>query len=489
MPLEQDGDGNTEATASPVAEPWRRDLRGSVSTGWRRFPAESMAETHDLTRRFHQHLRDLGIAGDARVLVALSGGADSVTLLHLLRFAEPGRTLFAAHFDHAMRPESARDAAWVAGLCRAWGVPLVHARAETPPRSEEEARDARYAFLRQARGETRAEWIATAHHADDQAETVLFRVLRGTGIAGLAGIPPVDAGRGVLRPLLPFTRAGLRRHARAHGLRWREDASNATLDPARNRIRHQLLPLIERTVAPGARASLARLADLARDEEAAVGTLLEAEMAGLARREEGALVLVRERLAGYDSAVAARLLRALLRRLGVVPDRDGTRSALRFIGTAPSGRELRLAGGIRIRTEFGEARIERDPEPVARDEPLVLTAAGGEGTLRVGGRPRVVRWRAADGEVAEGAESFAVGGGDWPLLLRGWLPGDRVRTRAGTRTLKRLFNDRRVPRGARARVPVLADAHGRVLWVAGVARGAPRPALGEPGVTVEIIDA
>ncbi|HEU4560486.1 MAG TPA: tRNA lysidine(34) synthetase TilS [Longimicrobium sp.] len=450
-----------------------------------------MAQPDAFIQRFLENLRALGIADEARVLVALSGGADSVTLLHLLRFSSPdaGRAIFVAHYDHAMRPESARDAAWVAGLCRAWGVPLVSGRAEGGLRTEEEARDARYAFLGQAREEVRAEWIATAHHAGDQAETVLFRVLRGTGIAGLAGIPAVDAARGLVRPLLPFTRAQLRQYAGKHGLRWREDASNAGLDPVRNRIRNQILPLIEQTVAPGARAALARLARTAAEDEAAWNAVLAGEMEGLAREEDGALVLVRERLAGYDSTVAARLLRALLRRLGVVPDRDGTRSALRFIGTAPSGRELTLAGGIRIRTEFGEARIERSPLPVPPDAPLALNAPRGEGRCRIGGREHRVAWRPADGVAADGAESFAVAAEQWPLLVRGWLPGDRVRTHAGTRTLKRLFNDRRVPRSARARVPVLADARERVLWVAGVARGAPPPRPGEPGVTVEIHDA
>jgi tRNA(Ile)-lysidine synthase len=457
-----------------------------------------MAEPDPFTRRFLENLRSLGVGDGARVLVALSGGADSVALLHLLRFASPenGRAVFAAHFDHAMRAESGRDAAWVAGLCRAWGVPLIGGRAEGALRTEEEAREARYGFLRQARGEVGADWIATAHHADDQAETVLFRLLRGTGSAGLAGIPPVDTERGLVRPLLPFTRPQIRRYARQNCLRWREDASNAALDPARNRIRHQILPLIERTVAPGARAALARLADVARGDEAAWDALLAGEMGALAREEEGALVLVRERLAGYDSPVAARLLRGLLRRFGVVPDRDGTRSALRFIGTAPSGRELRLAGGIRIRTEFGEARIERDPGPVPPDAPLALAPGRGEGVCRIGGRERRVAWWPADADAdadadapVRGAESFAVASDAWPLLLRGWLPGDRVRTQAGTRTLKRLFNDRRVPRSARARVPVLADARGRVLWVAGVQRGAPSPIRGEPGVTLEIIDA
>jgi len=429
----------------------------------------------------------------AHLLAAVSGGADSVVLLHLLRFApeELGVTVTAAHFDHAMRPDSAADAAWVEGLCASWNIPLVRGRAETPPRSEAEARDARYAFLEEARQQVGADWIATAHHADDQAETVLFRVLRGTGIAGLAGIAPVDEARRLLRPLLPFRRAALRRHARAHRLRWREDPINAIADPARNRIRRELLPLAERTIAPGAGGALARLADLAREDEAAWERVMATEIAALAREEEGALVLVRERLSGYDSAVAARLLRGLLRRLGVVPDRDGTRSALRFIRTAASGRVLELPGGVRVSTEFGEARLERVAPPPLPDAPLAIAGERGLGTCRIGGRERRVAWRPAGEPGGEGgcSATLAVEADQFPLLLRGRLPGDRVRTPAGMRTLKRLFTDRRVPRHERARVAVLADARGRVLWVPGLARGGPPPAPGEPGLTLEIADA
>lgn len=447
-----------------------------------------------LESRFRDNLRALGVEDDARVVVALSGGADSVALLHLVRFAAAGLrlTVAAAHLDHAMRPESAADARWLAGLCAAWGVPLVSWRAGRAPRTEAEARRARYAFLAEARGELRAGWVATAHHADDQAETVLFRVLRGTGVAGVAGIAPVDARRGLVRPLLPFTRAELRRYARAHRLRWREDPTNALLHPARNRIRHQLLPLAERTVAPGARAALARLAALARESEAAWEALLAREIGAVATERDGAVVLVRERLSGYDSAVGARILRSLLRRFGVVPDRDGTRSALRFIGTAPSGRVLELPGGVTIRTEFGSARIERASAPPPPDAPLVITGERGRGTCRIGGVERTVSWRPAGeapggGDGAGDAVTVAIDGeAALPFLLRGRLPGDRVRTPAGSRTLKRLFNDRRVPRGARPRVPVLADAAGRVLWVAGITRGAPAPARGERGMTVEL---
>ncbi|HYJ78994.1 MAG TPA: tRNA lysidine(34) synthetase TilS [Longimicrobiaceae bacterium] len=443
-----------------------------------------------LEQRFTANLQTLGLAGSgAHVLVALSGGADSTVLLHLLRFAARGAgvRVSAAHFDHAMRPESAADARWVAGLCAAWEVPLAVARAGRAPRGEEEARDLRYAFLRTAREQAGATHLATAHHADDQAETVLFRLLRGTGTAGLAGIAPLDAG-GVVRPLLPFWRAELRRYARARRLRWREDPTNRLPGAARNRIRLELLPLLERDVAPGARRSLVRLAELAREDEAAWERVLADASGGLAREEEGALVLVRGELAGYDSAVAARLLRGLLRRYGLVLDRTGTRAALRFICTAPSGRQLLLPGGIRVSTEFGAARIERTGEPAPADEPLVIRGEAGSGVCRIGGRERRVEWRtgAWDGGEAPALPPERV---KMPLLLRGWRPGDRMRTPAGTKPLKKLFNETRIPRSARARVPVLADAEGAVLWAAGLGQGMAPPRPGERGLTLDVRDA
>ncbi|HEU0013426.1 MAG TPA: tRNA lysidine(34) synthetase TilS, partial [Longimicrobium sp.] len=240
-----------------------------------------MTRRRSFTARFRQNLEALGLTGtDARVLVAVSGGCDSVALLHLLRFgAGPGGPrMLAAHFDHAMRPGSDADARWVAGLCRGWEVPLHAARAETAPATEAEAREARYAFLLRAKEAAGATHVATAHHADDQAETVLFRVLRGTGVAGLAGIPARD-GRGIVRPLLPFWRNEVRAYARIHRLRWRTDPTNALLDPARNRIRHELLPLAEAHVAAGARRSLVRLAALAAEEEQAWGARVHAALA------------------------------------------------------------------------------------------------------------------------------------------------------------------------------------------------------------------
>jgi hypothetical protein len=204
-------------------------------------------------QRFKRGLEALGLARPgAHVLVAVSGGCDSVCLLHLLRFSFPGLHVTAAHFDHAMRAGSGGDARWVAGLCRAWEVPLAAGRAEDPPRTEAEAREARYAFLRRVKDEVGATHLATAHHADDQAETVLFRCCAAPGRPGWRGSRRwTRAPAGAPPPPLPPRRAAALRAGKpgalARGPQQRAPGPRAQPHPP------ELLPLIERTVAPGAR--------------------------------------------------------------------------------------------------------------------------------------------------------------------------------------------------------------------------------------------
>lgn len=425
----------------------------------------------DFPTRFQDELgRGHGPGEGDALLLALSGGLDSLVLLHLLRFApgSPPFRIHAAHFDHRMRGDSGEDAAWVRGLCRAWDVPLVLGRAETPPQGEAEARSMRYEFLLGARKEVGARWLLTAHHADDQAETVLFRVLRGTGIHGLSGIPR-RRGPGILRPLLPFRRGELEAYAGAVGIRPREDPSNADLSLPRNYLRRVGLPALEARVSPGARKSLVRLARLARENEEAWTSLIPELLEGLVEASDRGVFIVRSTFLAYHPALRARLLREVLHAGGVDLGEAGTRAVLEFTRTGASGRSIPLPGGLRLVREYDRFLLARGSGP-DEDRALVLSAPRpGRGEIVLGGRRYGVRWGVEAALEMAWAVSFPREGLDFPLYLRRWAPGDRIRLPYGTKKLKKLFGEAGIAVGERGRIPVLSDASGRVLWVAGVA--------------------
>lgn len=435
----------------------------------------------ELAGRFRDHvLEGAALAAGDGVVVALSGGRDSMALLHLLRFAEglPALSLMAAHLDHAMRPSSAGDARWVAGVCLAWDVPCRAWRCEPPPRTEAEARRVRYAFLEEVRKSEDARWVMTAHHADDQAETVLFRAVRGTGIAGLQGIP-VRRRPALWRPLLPFTRQELTAYARAVGLSWREDPTNAPgpsgAAPARSVIRTRVLPELEARVAPGAGRALAALARRARENEAAWRSLMPALLEGVDMSgtggQGGTLSVSRRAFLEHHAGVRARLLRELARRLGADPNEAGTRAAVEFTRSGCSGAAVALGGGLELRIEL-ERLVLGPSRGSAVDEPLAIpTPECGDGVAVVGGRRYQVSWGPRPSD-APWAETFGVAGLRFPLSLRGWARGDRARMSYGTKKLKKLFLEARVPLGERRRLPVLTDGGGAVLWVPGVVRSA-----------------
>lgn len=453
-----------------------------------------------LPRRVRRHIEKTGLLDPGeRVLIALSGGMDSTVLLHLFRFALPDLRVDvrAAHFDHAMRPSSVADAAWVRGLCAAWRVPLASARAGDPPSSETAARDLRYEFLQEAARATGATHVATAHHADDQAETVLFRAARGTGPGGLAGIP---ARRGaVVRPLLPFRRLELTAYARAVGLSWREDPTNVGLATARNRIRREVLPLLEE-IAPGAGGALARLARLARRDEAAwISLLREASEALIVARDAAGIDLDRMGLLSYHPGARARLLRRALRELGIHPGAAATRAALELVEAGRSGTFVDVGAGARVGREFDRIRIRRGCDDEAGDDVALITEGDeGQAEVRIGRLRWRARWRIVAGEDRQAAEGegatvdearFDPAALYFPLRLRRWAPGDRILLEGGTKKLKKLLGERRVPVSRRGDLPVLSDAEGRVLWVAGVARSThARARPGEPALGIRVLD-
>jgi tRNA(Ile)-lysidine synthase len=298
------------------------------------------ASSPNLLERFAAHIRSSRLLPDrTAVTVALSGGLDSVVLLDLLlaQRGSRGWHVSAAHFDHRMRRESAADAGWVAELCRQRRVPLRLGRAGAAPRCEAEAREMRYEFLHAARADLGAHWLATAHQADDQAETVLFRLLRGSGLAGLQGIPAQRPPH-IVRPLLPFWRADIESYCASRGLEFLVDPSNLDVAITRNFLRHRLIPEIEGNNASDFRRQLCRLAELAGRATRAVDGAVQAAMAGLVvEASKDRIVVARARFLAYDTRVRAHLLRAFAARVGPRPGRVGTRVALEFINTCSSG--------------------------------------------------------------------------------------------------------------------------------------------------------
>ena len=427
----------------------------------------------ELARNFTDHVvrRGFFTAGD-RVLVGVSGGGDSLALLHLLRFSPglPAIELVVAHLDHRMRSQSDADALWVRGWAEAWGLECRLGRAEGRLSSEEEARDARYAFFERERKEIRARWVLTAHHADDQAETILFRIVRGTGLRGLEGIPETRAP-GILRPLLPFTRDQLSEYAAAAGIRPRMDSSNEDQRFARNVIRNEILPRLESAVAPGARRSLLRLGRIAGREEAAWKSVLEAVVRDLVTEEDDTRIEIkRMAFLGHDEAVRARILRELAGRLGARLGEAGTRSALAFASAGASGHGHPISGTVRLIRSFDRLVLCHTSNPGADQTLDIEGPGGGRGALLIGGRDWSVIWSVGKGPVSPWVERFSVSRLEFPVTLRAWSPGDRMKYSYGSKKLKKIFAEKRVPLEERSRVPVVLDGGERVLWIPGVAR-------------------
>lgn len=401
-----------------------------------------------LEERFARHLGACVPEG-ARCLVAVSGGGDSVALLHLLRRHRP---VEVAHLDHALRAESAEDRRFVRALAEGLGLPVHTARADVAGYAgrhglsrEEAGRRLRYRYLKAVRRRTGCDLILTAHTADDQAETVLLRILSGTGVGGLGAILPRRRD-GVVRPLLPFSRQELRAWLVAQGHPWREDASNEVPGAPRTRIRLLLMPML-REWNPRVAQALARLARAAREDER--------HLRRLARRHLERHGLEVERLRAASRAVRSRVLR----RAAGVPLEARHLQALDVL--LRGGPEVWLPGG-RVARAAG-SRLEIGAPPAARPAPGEVPLPEGPFTLDL---PEWGLRLAADRECVPPSETRVTLEVPGPLRLRTRRPGDRFHGPGGTTTLKKFLHARGVPREERDRVPLLVWGD-RVLWVVG----------------------
>jgi tRNA(Ile)-lysidine synthase len=451
-----------------------------------------------LPERFLRHvLHHRLLPPRGRILVAVSGGLDSVALLELIRSTLPDATIAVAHFDHGWRDSSAADADRVRTRASTIDAEFLTERAAPTSHTETSARAARYAFLDRAAAAWNADAIATAHHADDQAETVLFRMARGAGTHGLRGIP---SRRGLYRrPLLPFRRTEIQQFAVDRGLSWGDDPTNLDTRHARNRIRHTLLPALERATAGTTDRLLAIAAAANEAEQAWKSEVRAAVRESVIASDTNGFTLASTVLLGYHPHIRARVLRALARRLGTDLGRAGTRRGSEFISTGRSGSAVDLARDVRLAREFDRFVLNRPVQTGMTDSAMDSGAAitecdvgsCGAADVLVGDRRIRVRWDVSvrsDDRAEFDSASFDPSSLRFPLIVRGWRAGDQIRLSYGSKKLKKLFVERRVGRSQRHRVPILAEAEsGRVLWMAGIARAAEAaPVSGAPTFRIRI---
>ena len=429
--------------------------------------------------------------GDA-VLVAVSGGPDSMSLLHLLGERAPawGLRLGIAHLDHGLRPESAQDADWIRRLAASLALTLYTERIDVRELGrrwrlslEEAGRRARYRFLRQTADRHGYGKVALAHHADDNAETFLLNLLRGSGRSGLAGIPPAREGRWI-RPLIEATRADILDYLSCRRLTALSDSSNTDRGFLRNRIRHELIPLLERDYQPGVRAVLNRSAEVFREEEDWIESLVRLLLDQAAVvRQPGRVALSVDALAGLAPAAQRRIVRAGLRlirddlrRIGLVH----VEGIIALVKRTGDGGPLHLPAGVRVRRRgdrlemaCGEPGRDRHrPPDGCADYSYVMESCGAVKVVESGDRI-VLSEIEADSAVDPAAAGPRVAYLDaavveFPVTVRNLRPGDRFFPlgAGGTQKLSKFFIDHKISREQRRRCPLLISG-GRILWVAG----------------------
>ena len=399
------------------------------------------------------------------VICAVSGGADSVALLfgfYLLK-EKLGISLEAAHFNHHLRgEESGRDERFVREFCDRYDIPLHLGGGDVKPGKkglEAAARDARYAYLRSLSGK-----IATAHTADDNAETVLLHLIRGTGLKGLGGITPVSGN--VIRPMLNITRQEVEEFLAEWCLQHIEDSSNGTDAFLRNRIRHNVMPLL-------------------REENPRIGENLSA-MALRLRRDEEYLssqsnfeTLPRvESLKNMDPAVRSRVLERFLKESGVrEPEQSHITAAEALVFSEKPSARASFPGGVTIARKYDRLEKLEQQESL---EPVILPCPGEAefGAFRVLCEPAQTLDKADDAFIVRPVGS---------MILRSRQSGDAMRLSGGTKTLKKLFIDRKIPANQRSAIPVLADEQG-ILGVYSIGPNQDRIPGELPAVSVRLIN-
>ncbi|WP_025697186.1 tRNA lysidine(34) synthetase TilS [Paenibacillus forsythiae] len=453
-----------------------------------------MVEWNELVESVMEAAAEHGLwrPGDA-IVVAVSGGPDSVALLHVLHEISRSRmplTLICAHVNHGFRAESAQEAELVRRMAEELGIPFELAEFDIPSfmkesglGPQEAAREKRYRFLIDTARRHGARSVALAHHAGDQAETVLMRLLRGSGLPGLAGMRFKRTEKNVelIRPFLRINKAALVDACRRRGYPYAEDPSNAQTKYRRNAVRLEVLPFLL-GYSPRLDRSLTQLAEIAGAEndfmeEAAAGCFAE-----IVRQEQGKYTLRREAFAAVPSALQRRLIKLILNYLSAdTPETDFPKiEAVRrgILQDMPTAWSLDLGRGLTCLRQYNtiyflSAPLDhqasyayRLPSPQPRLEleeigkALVMTLAESENeaiSRRVAGR---LSARFDYNELV------------FPLTIRSRLPGDTIKVMGlnGSKKVKDIYIDDKIPSTERSRIPLVCDGLGNIVWIPGIRR-------------------
>ena len=431
---------------------------------------------------------NLFVPGD-KLVVAVSGGADSVCLFHILVECRTslGVELHVAHLNHQLRGnESDTDAEYVLGLACRLGVPatvvrwdVADYRAAKGLSLEEAAREVRYDFLAEVAREMNATKVVVGHTRDDRVETILLHLLRGTGVAGLSGLQPRsllrcgEHGRHleIVRPLLEVTRRETWDYCKEHELEPRIDSSNVEPVFLRNRIRLELLPLLK-TYNPSVDAALLRLADIASDEASFIEEQVSLLWDRLASEEKGIVYLDKDELAALPQALQRQAFRFAVKRLrGDLKDieADHIEAMIDFL-SKPAGRRISLPQGLNLTVEYGRLALMSSQASVCPFPSIVGTF-----NINIPGETDLAGWRVRaeilkkptdDGDDFAASLDLDKTGGK--LMVRCRRPGDRFRPlgMSQTKKLQDFMVDSRIPRSWRDRVPLVCSPQ-QILWVVG----------------------
>ena len=423
--------------------------------------------------------RDLVIPPDGRsanIVLAVSGGCDSMVLMHAVALAlkdDRASRVSVATFDHGTGTHSVQAAELVLAESEKLGLEVKVGRAKLANATEAQWRQARWQFLRSV---ARNAVIATAHTRDDELETVVMRALRAAGARGLAAIRAPSVG--IVRPFIDISRAEIRAYANARGVSFVEDPSNASRAYLRNRVRLDLLPAIA-ALRPRFGDEMLALSRRAADWRASVDEISARFVSGVA--EDGGLRVARDGLASYDSPALCVLWPAIAARAGVTLDRRGIQRLAQFTTSGAPGAQIQLSGGVEVYRHRDSFLIRRTASAPRSDGVLPLRGIVEFGEWRFSpltGSSRSTRKRPTTAETLHGGscvQSQDAWAADLPadlqLSVRAWQPADRMRVKVGgaARRVKRFFGDAQVPGPSRSGWPVVL-ADDEIVWIPGVRR-------------------